>query len=384
MNELENLRGEIDQLDDELARLFLQRMDVARAVVEYKKKTGKPILDQRRELQVIQHASRLTEDEGRRLALAKLFESILALSRREQRIKVASPEARQRHKDFLAALEGRREPAERPRVVYQGEAGAYSEMACLNFFGSGCGCQGLPQFEDVFQAVAQGRADYGVVPMENSSTGAIRQVYELMGRYELFLVGETTVKVEHCLMAPKGASLETVTHVYSHEQGLFQSEQFLKAHPGWVQVPLADTAGSAHYVAQTGDPTKAAIGSARAAELYGLEILARGVNYNGQNTTRFVVVSPSMELREGADKISAVLSLPHEVGSLNELLTIFAVHGLNLVKLESRPMPGHSWEYLFFVEFSGNLLQPGMEAAIRDLGQICSQLRVLGNYKNTL
>ena len=344
MNELEKLRGEIDRLDEELARLFLRRMDVARAVVEYKKQTGKPILDQRRELQVIEHASRLTEDEGRRLALAKLFESILALSRREQRIKVASPEARQRHKDYLAALEGRREPLARPRVVYQGEAGAYREMACLDFFGPECGCEGLPQFEDVFQAVAQGRADYGVVPMENSSTGAIRQVYELMGRYEHFIVGETTVKVEHCLMAPKGASLETVTHVYSHEQGLFQSEQFLKSHPGWIQVPLADTAGSARYVAQTGDVTKAAIGSARAAELYGLEILARGVNYNGQNTTRFVVVSPSMELREGADKISAVLSLPHEVGSLNELLTIFAVHGLNLVKLESRPMPGHSWE----------------------------------------
>ena len=175
-------------------------------------------------------------------------------------------------------------------------------------------------------------------------------IRDRLGRYECYIVGENTVKVEHCLMAPHGATLDTITHVYSHEQGLFQCEPFLARHPGWVGVAHGDTAGSAQYVAQTGDITKAAICSSRAAELYGLEILARGVNYNSNNTTRFVVVSPVMELREGADKISAVLSLPDEVGSLHEVLTIFAVHGLNLVKLESRPLPGRSWEYLFFLE----------------------------------
>lgn len=147
--------------------------------------------------------------------------------------------------------------------------------------------------------MAQGGADYGVVPIENSSTGAIRQVYELLGRYECYIVGENTVKVEHCLMAPHGATLDTITHVYSHEQGLFQCEPFLARHPGWVGVAHGDTAGSAQYVAQTGDITKAAICSSRAAELYGLEILARGVNYNSNNTTRFVVVSPVMECGRG-------------------------------------------------------------------------------------
>ena len=232
--------------------------------------------------------------------------------------------------------------------------------------------------------MAQGGADYGVVPIENSSTGAIRQVYELLGRYECYIVGENTVKVEHCLMAPHGATLDTITHVYSHEQGLFQCEPFLARHPGWVGVAHGDTAGSAQYVAQTGDITKAAICSSRAAELYGLEILARGVNYNSNNTTRFVVVSPVMELREGADKISAVLSLPDEVGSLHEVLTIFAVYGLNLVKLESRPLPGRSWEYLFFLEFDGSLADPAMDGALQELSQASAEMRVLGNFKSNL
>ncbi len=384
METIEDLRGQIDRIDRELAELFLRRLDLAGEIGGLKRQAGLPALDQRREMQIIREASGLTGDEGRKLAVAKLFESILALSRREQRLQAKGSAPGDGFLRYRAALERLREPVEAPKVVYQGEPGAYSEMACLDFFGPDCACTGLKQFEDVFQAVAQGRADYGVVPIENSSTGAIRQVYELLGEYEHFVVGETTVKVEHCLMAPHGATLDTITHVYSHEQGLFQSDRFLKQHPDWVQVALEDTAGSGKYVAGTGDITKAAICSSRAAELYGLDILVQGVNYNGNNTTRFVVVSPKPELRPGADKISAVLSLPHEVGSLNEVLTIFAVHGLNLVKLESRPMPGHSWEYLFFVEFTGSLLAPGMDAAILELSQICSQLRVLGNFKSNL
>ena len=306
------------------------------------------------------------------------------LSRRDLRRRVGGNDPGPGYSRCQRAEAAARQPVERPRVVYQGVAGAYSEMASLRFFGEDCRCQGLPTFEEVFQTVAQGGADYGVVPIENSSTGAIRQVYELLGRYECYIVGENTVKVEHCLMAPHGATLDTITHVYSHEQGLFQCEPFLARHPGWVGVAHGDTAGSAQYVAQTGDITKAAICSSRAAELYGLEILARGVNYNSNNTTRFVVVSPVMELREGADKISAVLSLPDEVGSLHEVLTIFAVHGLNLVKLESRPLPGRSWEYLFFLEFDGSLADPAMDGALQELSQASAEMRVLGNFKSNL
>ena len=196
--------------------------------------------------------------------------------------------------------------------------------------------------------------------------------------------GKTTVRVEHCLLAPKGATLDTITHVYSHEQGLFQCERYLNAHPNWKQVPQADTAGSAQMVADSGDITKAAICSARAAELYGLEILAHAINHNTQNTTRFVVVSPRLELRPGADKISTLFVLPHEAGSLHEVLTVFNVHGLNLVKLESRPLPERSWEYMFFLEFTGAPDDPAVGDALHELAQTTGEFRVLGWFPSNL
>lgn len=384
MELLQQMRNEIDQIDQELAQTFLRRLDLSAKIGAYKRDAGLPALDQRRELQVIQNASQLTQDEERKLEMARFFENILALSRREQRMNTAGGVPGEGYVRWKEAMKRLQEPIAEPKVVYQGEPGAYSEMACLNFFGPGCNCQGLKSFDEVFQAVAEGRADYGMLPIENSSTGGIRQVYELLGEYDHHVVGETTVKVEHCLMAPPGASVDTITHVYSHEQGLFQSDRFLKQYPHWIQVPFGDTAGSGKHVAECGDITKAAICSSRAAELYGLNILVRGTNHNSNNTTRFVVVSPKMELREGANKISAVLSLPHEVGSLHEVLTLFAIHNLNMTKLESRPMPGHSWEYLFFVEFTGSLADPEVDAALLELSQVCSQLRILGNFESHL
>lgn len=384
MEQLALLRKEMDEIDRELTQVFLRRLDVAAEIGAYKQQIGLPGLDQRRELQVIRNASAQTEDAGRKLELAKLYENILALSRQEQRMKAAGGEPGAGYQQCKLAMTQVRQPVKNPRVVYQGEPGAYSEMSCIDFFGPDCNCKGLVTFDDVFKAVAQGDADYAVVPIENSSTGAIRQVYELLGEYQFYVVGENTVKVEHCLIAPHGASLDTITHVYSHEQGLFQSDRFLKQYPHWVQVPFGDTAGSGKYVAETGDITKAAICSSRAAELYGLEILVQGVNHNGNNTTRFVVVSPKMELRADANKISAVLRLPHEVGSLHEVLTIFAIHGLNLEKLESRPMPGRSWEYLFFVEFSGSLDEESVDAAVQELSQTCAYLRIMGNFKRNM
>ena len=384
MDQLKKYREEIDRIDRELAQAFLRRLDAAEAIGAYKQRIGFKPVDPEREIEIIRRASSVTEDPGRQVELAKLFENIISLSRREQRLKAAGGLPGEGYLQYKAALGQVRESVENPRIVYQGVAGAYSEMACLDFFGAECNCVGVKTFDDVFRAVARGEADYAVVPIENSSTGGIRQVYELLGEYEFYVVGENTVKVEHCLIAPQGASLDTITHVYSHEQGLFQSDRFLKQYPDWVQVPHGDTAGSAKYVAETGDITKAAICSSRAAQLYGLNILVRGTNHNDNNTTRFVVVSPKPELRPGADKVSAVLSLPHEVGSLNEVLTIFAVHGLNLMKLESRPIPGKSWEYLFFVEFSGSFGEPGLDAAILELSQVCTRLRLMGNFKGTI
>ncbi len=381
MTELEQYRREIDAIDGELVQLFLRRMEITGNVGRYKQERGIPVLDAGRERQVIAAKTALTDDPARKADVAALYESIMAISRRQQRTLVQEGEEDPGFAAYLAALREARLPLEHPRVVYQGEPGAYSEEAAVGFFGPEVESVGLPWFGDVFAALDRREADYAMLPIENSSTGSIRQVYDLLGQYQYYVVGEWQVKVDHCLMALPGVGLDDIKTVYSHEQGLMQSEKFLDEHRDWRRIPTLDTAGSAKQVAETGDRTAAAICSRRAAEIYGLRILKVGVNHNDWNYTRFVVVSPKMELREGRNKISAIFRLPHQSGSLHEILTIFAVQGLNLMKLESRPIPGRSWEYLFFLEFTGDLSAPGMEGVLHELSQLSAEFRLLGNFK---
>lgn len=381
MSELEGYRAQIDAIDGQLVQLFLQRMAVTQKVGEYKKAQGIPVLDSQREKQVIAAKTALTDDPAAKAEVAALYESIMAISRRQQRRLVREGAEDPGYARWLHALESLRQPVEVPRVVYQGEPGAYSEEAAAGFFGETVQAKGLPWFNDVFQALADGEADYAMLPIENSSTGSIRQVYDLLSQYDFSLVGEWQVRVEHCLAALPGVSLEEIKTVYSHEQGLQQCDRFLDKHREWSKVPALDTAGSAKQVKQTGDRTAAAICSQRAARLYGLNVLACPINHNTANFTRFMVVSPALELREDRDKIAAVFSLPHQSGSLHEILTVFAVHGLNLQKLESRPIPDRGWEYRFFVEFTGNLTDPGMDGVLHELSQLSADLRILGNFK---
>lgn len=381
MSELEDYRRQIDDIDARLVELFLKRMEVTGRVGAYKKANGIPVLDAERERRVIAAKTALTDDPARRADLAVLYESIMAISRRQQRTLVREGAEDAGYARWLKALERRRFPVRDPRVVYQGEPGAYSEEAAAGFFGEGVRAKGLPWFGDVFEALVAGGADYAVLPIENSSTGSIRQVYDLLAQYDFSLVGEWQVKVEHCLAALPGVTLEEIETVYSHEQGLMQCDKFLDSHRHWRRVPTLDTAGSAKQVKETGDMRAAAICSKRAAKLYGLRVLAEGINHNAANVTRFVVASPVPELREGRNKISALFSLPHQTGSLHEILTIFAVQGLNLQKIESRPIPGRGWEYLFFLECTGDLLAPGMDGVLHELSQLTADFRVLGNFR---
>ena len=381
MDQLEQYRWEIDRIDGELVKLFLERMAVTQKVGEYKQGRGIPVLDPEREKRVVAARAAMTDDPARKTDLAALYECIMGLSRRQQRQLVAEGESDPDYAAFAAALRDRRTPVERPRIVYQGEPGCFSEAAAAGFFGDGADSRGLPWFPDVFAALERGEADYAVLPVENSSTGSIRQVYDLLAQYNYYIVGECQVKVEHCLMALPGVALEDIRTVCSHEQGLMQCEKYLDGHRDWKRVPTLDTAGAAELVAQTGDRTAAAIGPRRAAAIYGLNILAEAINYNAMNHTRFVVVSPRLELRPGRDKISAVFRLPHESGSLHSILTVFAVQGLNLLKIESRPIPGRGWEYLFFLDFTGDVLAPEMDGVLHELGQLSAQFRILGNFK---
>ena len=381
MTELEQYRQEIDRIDGELVQLFLERMAVTGKVGEYKQRAGIPVLDAGREKQVIAAKTALTDDPARKADVAALYEEIMAISRRQQRKLVREGAEEPGYAAYAAALAARREPVAAPRVVYQGEPGCYSEEAAVGFFGPEVSSRGLAWFPDVFAALERGEADYAVLPVENSSTGSIRQVYDLLAQYNYYVVGECQVKVEHCLMALPGAALEDIQAVYSHEQGLMQCERYLDAHWGWRRGPTPDTPGPAKQGAESGDRPAAAICSRRAAQIYGLHILAEGVNYNAMNHTRFVVVSPVLELRPGRNKISAVFRLPHQSGSLHEILTVFAVQGLNLLKIESRPIPGRGWEYLFFLDFTGDLAAPEMDGVLHGLGQLAAEFRILGNFR---
>lgn len=380
MDELKQLRDRIDDLDQSLLNLFAQRMEITRQVGEYKLAHGMAVLDEGREKEVLASKTALAPDRLKGDVTA-LFETIMALSRRQQRRLVAV-----NGKSYAAYLDQKAKavhaPVTHPRVVYQGEPGAYAEEAAVSYFGENAPRRNLPAWEDVFAALQSGEADYGVVPIENSSTGSINQVYDLLAHFGAFIVGEVTLQVNHCLMAPAGVSLGDIQTVYSHEQGLRQCAPYLKTHPAWGQITLGNTATAAKFVSESGAPC-AAIASERCAKLYGLTVLERGIAQAEENATRFVVVAPRMELDESRDKISALFTLPHKAGTLHQIMAVFAAQGLNMMKLESRPIPGHSWEYLFFVDFSGNLLQADMDPVLQELTECATSFRILGNYRST-
>jgi len=378
MSELEQYRAEIDRIDKELVALWTERTRITDAVGRYKREAGINVLDTSREAALLEGKKALVSDRELQRDVVTLYETILSISRRRQRRLVDEMDPWVQR--YLNEAAFARDPVENPRVLYQGVQGAYTEEAAIRFFGEGVRRENRAKWEQVLEGLKSGEADYGVLPIENSSTGSINQVYDLLAKTGAYIVGEQTVKVDHCLMAPKGATLESIRTVCSHEQGLFQCESYLNQHPEWEQKAVLNTAIAAKSVAESGDVTQAAIGSRHAAQLYGLEILASSINDNDSNYTRFVVASPVMERRPGRNKVSALFTLPHRSGTLHQIMTVFAVAGLNMMKLESRPVPGRNWEYMFFVDFSGDLIQPGMDEVLRELSQAAEGFRVLGNY----
>ncbi|HSP47301.1 MAG TPA: prephenate dehydratase domain-containing protein [Clostridiaceae bacterium] len=382
MRELDDLRKEIDEIDEEILSLYERRMETARQVGELKKESGMKVYDPIREKELMDRKMSSLPDPALKRGARRLFELLMQCSRQQQYAVGAMPDPVKKagFDGYLSKVSASRNPVANPLVLYQGQPGAYGEEAAVRFFGEDARRSNRKDFEEVFQSLHEGIGDYGVVPIENNSTGSIGSVYDLLGKYGCFIVGEQVVPVDHCLMAPKGADLSTITDVYSHEQGFQQSEPFLKGHGDWNRRMMANTAESARFVKDCGDVTKAAIASRRAADLYGLEILAESINFNTENHTRFAVVSKVMELREGSNKISTMFTVSHESGSLHRMIAIFAMRGMNLLKIESRPIIGKTWEYLFFADLSGNLKSEGMESLIFELIEESHSFEVLGNY----
>lgn len=382
MNELDILRQEIDEIDQQMVGLYEQRLECSRKVGMYKMRAQKPVLDPGREAEVLKKKAELVAKKEHKPYVASLYEQIMAQSRMLQNklIHAWDPAKERSYNEYREALNLTNWFPESDRIIYQGMPGAYGEEATIQYFGEDCDRTSARSFEGVFIAIREGLGGYGVLPIENSSTGSINDVYDLLGKYGCYIVGETTVHVEHCLMGVPGASLGSLTDVYSHEQGILQCREFLSAFPSWNHNIEPNTAASARMVSRLNDPKKAAIASRRAAKIYGLNILADHINTNNNNYTRFVIVAEKPCYKPDADKVSVVFTVPHTEGSLHRILSVFAANGLNLLKLESRPIPGKSWEYNFFADFSGNLRGEGMDDVIHQLIDETLSFRILGNY----
>lgn len=274
-------------------------------------------------------------------------------------------------------------PEDARTVAYQGEPGAYSEEAALEALGETIQTVPCPRFEDVFEAVLTGRADVGLLPIENSLAGSVHRNYDLLMRYPVYLVGEVIFRVRHCLLALPGVGLADLREAHSHPQALAQCEQALQR-LGLTPVARADTAGSARWLRETGRRDAAAIASRRAAQVYGLAVLQEGLEDNPENYTRFLFVArtpyPASDLPEDAFKTSVAFTLPHKPGSLFKALSVFALRDINLTKIESRPIPGRPWEYLFYVDFIGHGERGAGGRALNHLREIAPMLRVFGAY----
>jgi chorismate mutase/prephenate dehydratase len=265
------------------------------------------------------------------------------------------------------------------KVAFQGEKGAYSEMAVYSFFGKSADVKPCRELTDVFESVAKQEADRGVVPIENSLEGSINQTYDLFLTYDLKVCGEVIVRVSHCLLANPSTTLKQIKTVYSHPQALAQSRNFLEK-SGWELIPTYDTAGSAKMLKEKNLKNAAAVASERAAELYCLRILAREIEDNPNNYTRFFVLSKEDSPVTGKDKTSIIFAGTNKPGSLYDALGEFARRGINLTRIESRPTKQKPWEYNFYLDFEGHRSEPRCVEALKALEKYSAFVKVLGSY----
>ena len=382
-NDLSEIRESINEVDQSLAQLFEKRMELVALVAEYKIENDIPILNSEREKQVIDRALESLRDKSLSREMEIFFNELMAISREYQ--------SRYIDGKFVAQTRGSDEAwginalasreTKNPKIGFQGVEGSFSEEALLNYFGKEAVTSSFRLFEDVFKAIDAGDIDYGILPIENSSTGSVNEVYDLLRKYGCHINGEIVLKVKQNLLGVKGASMEDIKEVYSHSQGFQQSAEFFKEHPSWKLIPYHNTALGAKLVSEAGDISRAAVASERAAAIYGLDILKENLNFNSKNYTRFVIVGKDLELDESSDKISVVLTVRHKAGSLCDVLRLFSQEGLNLLKIESRPIMDKSWEYFFHLDFEGNLQDPHVSRIMDQIRSRTTYFKILGNYR---
>lgn len=374
MKELLVCRQEIDEIDKEITRLFEQRMVVSADVAEYKRATGKAVFDKQREDDKLARIEGEASNPYFARGLRELFTQIMSLSRKYQYTKLAQEGGF----DFVPVEE--LSCGEADKLAFFGETGSYTEQALIRCLGAKTLRISCPTFAAVIEAVEQGRAKYGAVPIENTTTGDISDLYDLLAVHPVYPVREQIIKIEHCLAAPKGASEEGIAEVLSHPQALLQCSAYFAEHPQILQRAFASTSGCAKLVAGQGDITKAAIASEAAAEQYGLQILRRCLNNENVNSTRFLILSGTPVYTKVADKVSICFEIPHETGSLYRILSHLIYNDLNMTKIESRPIVGKQFEYRFFVDFDGTLSDAAVKNALTGIREEAVRLKILGCY----
>lgn len=373
--DLLQLRDEIDVIDKQIVELYEKRVNICKQVAEYKIENGKKVFDRVREEEKIRKVKAMTTSDFTSRAVEELFEQIMSVSRKLQ-YQILAEHGSIGRLPFMGvdSLDDGK-----VRVVFQGAEGAYSQAAMVQYFGDKIQSFHVNTFRDAMSAIEEGSADFAVLPIENSTAGIISEVYDLLVEFENYIVGEQIIKIEHCLLGVPGSTIEDIKTVYSHPQSLMQSARFLSEHD-WKQISMQNNAFAAQKVVKDGDKTQAAIASAYAGEIYGLDVLKKGVNQSDTNSTRFIIVTNQKVFLKDAKKISICFEIPHESGSLYHMLSHFIYNNLNLCKIESRPIEERNWEYRFFVDFEGNLADGAVKNALRGLRDEARNMKILGNY----
>ena len=379
--ELKDLRQEIDHIDEELVRLFCQRMDVSARIAEYKKEKSLPIFvpaREREKLQTVAEAAGADMASYTRALYSMLFE----LSRSHQ--SKCNGRVSPLYQQITQAIENTPKLfPQTPMVACQGVEGAYSQIACEKMFKSPL-IMYFKNFEGVFSAIDKGLCQYGILPLENSTAGSVKKVYDLMIQHNFSIVRAFRLKVDHNLLAKPGTKIGDIREIYSHEQAISQCSEYLQSLQGVTIIPVSNTAVAAELVAKSDRTDIAALSSRACADLYGLTCLASSIQDKGNNHTRFICISKNMEIYPGSDKTSIMMVLPHRPGSLYKFLARLYVLGINVTKLESRPIPDRDFEFMFYFDLETSIYSEEFVQLMCELDDLCEEFKYLGSYREVM
>lgn len=384
--DLSECRKEIDNIDRQLVELFEKRMNIVTKVAEYKIENNIPILNSTREAEVIKKNVERLNNKDYSQSTEKFFVDLMEVSREFQaeiikKNKQKDSELEDKLLNYKICNSKDKRNLNHIRIGYQGVKGSFSEEAMIKYFGQNHITSDYEEFEEVFLALRNNEIDYGILPIENSCTGAITTVYDLLVKYGFYIVGEECIKIDQNLIGVNGTKLEDIKEIYSHPQGFEQSREFLSKFNNLKLIPFHNTAISAKYVSELNDKSKAAIASLRAAEIYGLDIIAKEINDKNDNHTKFIIIGKSLEYSLDSDKVTVVFSLDDKAGTLYKLLSHFAENNINMIKIESRPSKNAPWQYLLYVDFEGNIENKDVKKAIKLIDEKSEYFKLLGSYK---